>query len=233
MPEVSSAPIAINLALWINAARRGAVTQTDAINACETLTAETSAGVREEQLGESSLDCEALLSLGLSADMPVAVGLPIAGDPSGVPISATPKFEMKTGVVALDQTSLLVNSFEFGWTVVSCQHTVTHQDFNFAREEFTKSLASATEYLASADLVADDEATVRALNEFKLTHLPPSISKKHLDAMDLAAKVNIVAQRAITDSIVFASPSKDAMRIQVLQQLHRSCQRLLQASAIC
>ena len=232
MSEVSSAPVSINIALWINAARKGTVTQTDAINACETLVAETGAAVNLEPETEFNLDCKSVLRLGLAADVPVAVGLPVAGDPSGVPISSLPKFEMQSGVVALDQRSLLMNTLESGWMVVSCDHTVTHQDFNYAKEDFTKSLASATEYLASTDLVADDVATVKALSEFKLTHLPP-ISDKHLGAMELAAKVNIVAQRAITDSIVFASPSQDTVRIHVLQQLQRSCHRVLQASAVC
>ena len=232
MSEVSSAPVAINIALWINAARKGTVTQTDAINACETLVAETGAAVHLEPETEFNLDCKSVLRLGMASDVPVAVGLPVAGDPSGVPISSLPKFEMQSGVVALDQRSLLINTLESGWIVVSCDHTVTHQDFNFAKEDFTKSLASATEYLASTDLVADDVATVKALSEFKLTHLPP-ISDKHLVAMELAAKVNIVAQHAITDSIVFASPSQDTVRIHVLQQLQRSCHRVLQASAVC
>lgn len=232
MSEVSSAPVAINIALWINAARKGTVTQTDAINACETLVAETGAAVHLEPETEFNLDCKSVLRLGMAADVPVAVGLPVAGDPSGVPISSLPQFEMQSGVVALDQRSLLMNTIESGWIVVSCDHTVAHQDFNFAKEDFTKSLASATEYLASTDLVADDAATVKALSEFKLTHLPP-ISDKHLVAMELAAKVNIVAQHAITDSIVFASPSQDTVRIHVLQQLQRSCHRVLQASAVC
>ena len=94
MSEVSSAPVAINLALWINAARKGTVTQTDAINACETLVAETGAAVNLEPETEFNLDCKSVLRLGLAADVPVAVGLPVAGDPSGVPISSLPKFEM-------------------------------------------------------------------------------------------------------------------------------------------
>ena len=233
MPTALWAPPAVIIALWINSARKSAVTTTDAINALETIVAETNSAISlVAELG-TELSGGQVARLGLSAPDPVSVGLPIPGDPAGVPATILSQIEASAGVVALDREHLLVQHREIGWQIVATPHAIAHHDFNFAKTQLTSAIAEAANFLSQSDLVGDHSRISESLQKFRTMHLPPSLNQKHVESLELAARIHIVATGAIADSQAMASPSQDRMRIEVLRNLERDCLQLLQAGAIC
>ncbi|CAB4335918.1 unannotated protein [freshwater metagenome] len=233
MPTALWAPPAVIIALWINSARKSAVTTTDAINALETIVAETNSAISlVAELG-TELSGGQVARLGLSAPDPVSVGLPIPGDPAGVPATILSQIEASAGVVALDREHLLVQHREIGWQIIATPHAIVHQDLNFAKTQLTSAIALAANFLSQSDLVGDHSKISESLQKFRTLHLPPNLNQKHVESLELAARVHIVATGAIADSEAVASPSQDRMRVQVLRNLERDCLQLLQAGAIC
>ncbi len=233
MPNALWAPPAVIIALWINSARKNTVTTTDAINALETIISETNSTSGVDRDFGTELNGGQVTHIGLSADDPVSVGLPIPGDPAGVPATLLAQIETSAGVVALDRDHLLVQLREVGWQIIATPHAIVHMDFNFAKTQLTSAISEAATYLSQSDLVGDHSRISESLQKFRTMHLPPSLNQKHVESLELAARIHIVATGAIADSQAMASPSQDRMRIEVLRNLERDCLQLLQAGAIC
>jgi hypothetical protein len=222
-------PPAVVLGLWLNAARSGAVSPTDAANALESVT-------HQIDLTTNVVDSDVKIStwLGLvelvkSANEPVAVALPIDGDPAGVPAAVLSRILRESGVVAINSDLLLHQQSDGSWVLQTVHHKVIHYDLSQTRRNLTDHLALATKQLAASDLIGDESEILDALDSFRTLHLPPSLTKRSVDALELASRVMIIANGAAKSATALHSPSIDRQRVQVLQSLIVGSRAVLQS----
>ncbi len=222
-------PPAVVLGLWLNAARSGAVSPTDAANALESVT-------HQIDLATNVVDSDVKISnwLGLvelvnSANEPVAVALPIDGDPAGVPAAFLSQNLRESGVVAINSDLLLHQQCDGSWVLQTMRHKVIHYDLSQTRRNLTDHIALATEQLSASDLIGDESEILDALQSFRALHLPPNLTKRSVDALELASRVIIIASGAIKSTTALHSPSIDRQRVHVLQSLITESRAVLQS----
>ena len=225
-------PIAVLIALWLNAARTGSVSATDAANACETLIDQLGYELAIEPIAPATYPMHDLVSLAMTSNVPVTVALPVFGDPAGVPAHVLSQVETNYGLVAITKNILLARSTSGSWQVFETLHSIAFQDLNHARTQFYETLSQATQFLAAADLVGDSAAIEEELRNFKLLHLPPSLQSRNVEALETAARIRIVANMATQSTMAVASPSNDRKRIEILKTLDRQARELLQAVSL-
>ena len=140
--------------------------------------------------------------------------------------------ETECGLVAITKNILLARSKTGSWRIFETAHSIAFQDLNHARTQFYATLSHATQFLAAAELVGDSAAIEEELRNFKLLHLPPSLLPRNVEALEIAARIRIVANMAMQSTMAVASPSNDRKRIEILKTLDRQARELLQAVSL-
>ena len=221
-------PPAVLLGLWLNAAQIGSVSQTDAANALEAITEQVDVQIVNNSVGlESSwLD---LVRTAASAAEPVAVGLPVPGDPAGVPVGVLATISVDSGVVAINRTQVLCQDSNAEWILMNETNNVLHYNLNQTRRSLMEQISESANLLAASDLVGDETEILAALESFRTLHLPPSLTKRSVDALELASRVIIIASGAIKSATAVHSPSIDQQRLKVLQSLIKESRSVLQS----
>jgi len=221
-------PPAVLLGLWLNAAQIGSVSQTDAANALEAITEQVDVQIVNNSVGlESSwLD---LVRTAASAAEPVAVGLPVPGDPAGVPVGVLATISVDSGVVAINRTQVLCQDSNAEWILMNETNNVLHYDLSQTRRSLMEQISESANQLAASDLVGDETEILAALESFRTLHLPPSLTKRSVDALELASRVIIIASGAIKSATAVHSPSIDQQRLKVLQSLIKDSRSVLQS----
>ena len=221
-------PPAVLLGLWLNAAQIGSVSQTDAANALEAITEQVDVQIVNNSAGlESSwLD---LVRTAASAAKPVAVGLPVPGDPAGVPVGVLATISVDSGVVAINRTQVLCQDSNAEWILMNETNNVLHYDLSQTRRSLMEQISESANQLAASDLVGDETEILAALESFRTLHLPPSLTKRSVDALELASRVIIIASGAIKSATAVHSPSIDQQRLKVLQSLIKESRSVLQS----
>jgi hypothetical protein len=206
-------PPAVLLGLWLNAAQIGSVSQTDAANALEAITEQVDVQIVNNSVGlESSwLD---LVRTAASAAEPVAVGLPVPGDPAGVPVGVLATISVDSGVVAINRTQVLCQDSNAEWILMNETNNVLHYDLSQTRRSLMEQISESANQLAASDLVGDETEILAALESFRTLHIPPHVSKRSTEALELAARVNIIASCArIISNVTFTTkPDKAKCR---------------------
>lgn len=229
MSDAQAFPPAVLLGLWLNAVQTPSISVTDAANAIETITAQLSVGVDGEQSDSDDSSWLELVKMVAAAKTPVAVGLPIDGDPAGVPRSVLVVLTRHSGVVAINSNLVLFKNLDKRWVLSAVENTVMHYDLSQTRRSLTDQVAISAARLAASDLVGDEAEIRLALDEFRSLHLPPHLSKRSTDALESAAKILIVAQGAKLNSQAVHSPSMDRLRLQTLEELIERGRSVLQS----
>jgi hypothetical protein len=222
-------PPAVVLGLWLNAARSGAVSPTDAANALESVTHQIDLTTNVVDSDVKISTWLVLVELVKSANEPVAVALPIDGDPAGIPAPVLSLILRESGVVAINSDLLLHQQCDGSWVLQTVHHKVIHYDLSQTRRNLTDHLALAIKQLASSDLIGDESEILDALDSFRTLHLPPSLTKRSVDALELASRVIIIANGAVKSATALHSPSIDRQRVQVLQSLIMESRAVLQS----
>jgi hypothetical protein len=222
-------PPAVVLGLWLNAARSGAVSPTDAANAIESITQQI--GIAK---GGSNSDVETsswleLVRVAQKTNEPAVAALPVDGDQTGIPAGVLARIMRSSGVVAIGPSLLLCEQSDGFWILVSEPHKVFYYDLNQTRRSLTEEIATATDRLSASDLFGDESEILDALEAFHALHLPPHLSKRSKDALELAARVIIVADGAKASATALHSPSIDRQKVQVLQKLIAQSRAVLQS----
>jgi hypothetical protein len=106
---------------------------------------------------------------------------------------------------------------------------VLHYDLSQTRRSLTDQIAIAANRLTASELVGDETEVIDALDSFRALNLPPHLSKRSTDALELAARVMIIARGAIAGTSAVHSPSVDRLRIENLEQLILKCRMVLQS----
>jgi hypothetical protein len=160
---------------------------------------------------------------------PVAIALPVDGDPAGVPAKVLTRIVRASGVVAISADLILCQLSNESWVLLAEPHKVLHYDLNQSRRILVDQIAETTTLLATSDLVGDDSEIIDALRSFRALHLPPSLTKRSSDALELAARVNIIASGAIRSASALHSPSIDRQKVTILQKLITKSRAVLQS----
>ena len=222
-------PPAVVIGLWLNAAQSASVTKTDAANALETITGQIEVFEQNESTDSVTGSWLDLVSKVSQETIPVAVALPVEGDPSGIPGSLLAKADREFGVVAINRNLLLFKKLNANWVLASTEHTVMHYDLGQTRRSLNEQIATSSAQLAASNLVGDENEIKKYLEEFRSLHLPPNLSKRSTDALESAAKVLIVAKAAISSTTAVHSPSIDRLRLHNLEQLILKSRTVLQS----
>ena len=90
-------------------------------------------------------------------------------------------------------------------------------------------ISESTNQLAASDLVGDEIEILAALESLRTLHIPPHISKRSTEALELAARIIIIAQGAIANTSALHSPSTDRQRLQILENLVTVARTVLQS----
>jgi hypothetical protein len=229
MSEAPAFPTSVVLGLWLNAAQVGSISQTDATNALETITDRIH--IRHE-LNWPDTEKSTWLDLVrqvVSMPLPVAVALPVDGDPAGVPQQVLLTAKRDCGVVAINGDLLLFQNLDSEWVLARVENKVMHYDLNQTRRILTEQIAISTAQLAASDLVGDEAEIVESLDAFRSLHLPPHLSKRTTDSLETAAKILLVARGAVSKSIAMHSPSIDRLRLKHLEELIAKSRTVLQS----
>jgi hypothetical protein len=213
-------PPAVVLGLWLNAARTGAVSATDAANALETISG---------QINIKDSAWVDMVNVVKQTSEPVSVALPVDGDPAGIPVGALKGIVRESGVVAIDTDLLLGQSPESGWILIAEPNNVLHYDLSQTKRSLMDQIALAANQLSASELVGDETEVMDALNSFRALHLPPHLSKRSTDALEIAARVIIIARGAIESTNALHSPSIDRRRVEELQLLITHSRAVLQS----
>jgi hypothetical protein len=229
MPVMLSLPPAVVIGLWLNAAHSGSVSPTDATNAIETITDQVDLSVDDEPTGSGISSFLELVRKACSASTPVAVGLPVDGDPAGIPNNVLVKIERSSGVVAINRDLLLFQTSDGPWALADASNTVMHYDLSQTRRILLNQIEDSAHQLAVSDLVGDETEIAGTLDAFQTHHLPPHLSDRSIGALELAAKIVIVAGGAITNSTALHSPSIDRIRLENLELLICESRKVLQS----
>jgi hypothetical protein len=229
MPEMLSFPPAVVLGLWLNAAHSGSVSQTDAANAIETITDQVEIDKDDEWPISGISSLLELVRAVCSASTPVAVGLPVDGDPAGIPSQVLVKIQRSSGVIAINRDLLLFQTPDGPWTLAGVSNTVMHYDLNQTRRNLMSQITTSADLLAASDLVGDETEIIGTLDAFQTQHLPPHLSDRSIRALEMAAKIVIVASGAISNSAALHSPSVDRSRLENLELLICESRRVLQS----
>jgi hypothetical protein len=226
-PEYAFPP-AVLLGLWLNAAQTGSVSKTDAANALEAITEQV-----DVQIVNNSVELESswleLVRAVASAAEPVAVGLPVPGDPAGVPVGVLATISVDSGVVAINRTQVLCQDSNAEWILMNETNNVLHYDLSQTRRSLMEQISESANQLAASDLVGDETEILAALESFRTLHIPPHVSKRSTEALELAARVNIIASGAIRSASALHSPSIDRQRVIILQNLITESRAVLQS----
>ena len=232
MSEPFQFPPAVVLGAWFNAALTGAVTATDAANAIETITDQIQLQAQNPHKDPATTTWLELVRKIASSQTPVAVGLPIEGDPAGVPNSLLKEIHREAGVIAFSREKLLVQNADGSWELVDEMNTVLHHNLSQTNRALLEQVAVSTKLLSASDLIGDEKEVITALDQFRSLHLPPSLSKRSADALELAAKIKIIARGALLNTNAVHSPSMDRKRIEVLEELIAGCRNVLQSVVV-
>ena len=222
-------PPAVVVGLWLNAARSGAVSPTDAANAIESITQQIGIEIDGDVSGAKISSWLELVRVAQSVNQPAATALPADGDPAGIPAGALARIMRESGVVAIGSSLLLCQQSNQFWILLAEPHKVIHYDLNQTRRSLTEEIATATDQLSASDLFGDESEILDALEAFRALHLPPHLSKRSKDALELASRVIIVASGATASAIALHSPSIDRQKVQVLQKLIAQSRAVLQS----
>jgi len=225
MSEELAFPPSVVLGLWLNASLNDSVSRTDAANAIETITDQVNISGEFSDI-DSWLD---LVQMVATSTTPVAVGLPVDGDPAGVPTELLRTIQRESGVVAINRNLLLVLSRDGIWTLKPSPNTVLHHDLNQSRRILNEQVSISAGQLAASDLVGDDSQILEMLDEFRSLHLPPHLSTRSAEALESAARILIVARGAIESTAALHSPSVDKLRLQNLEELIVKSRAVLQS----
>jgi hypothetical protein len=229
MADAFTFPTSVVIGLWLNAAQAGSVTPTDCANAIETVTNQVDINNFGDEAESGSSSWLAIVNDVVSASSPVAVGLPVDGDPAGVPANVLVRISRESGVVSLNPNLLLCQSSGGTWALFDSVNKVMHYDLTQTRRSLTEHLESAAKQLATSDLVGDEAEIVKNLNEFKSFHLPPHLSKRSTDALELAARILIISRGAIVYTNALHSPSLDQLRVRTFEELILQSRTVLQS----
>jgi len=232
MADAFTFPTSVVIGLWLNAAQAGAVTPTDCANAIETVTDQVDINFVDHAAEFGSTSWLGVVNQAVLASSPVVAGLPVNGDPAGLPADVLARITWESGVVAIDPNLLLCHSSDGVWALFKSKHNVMPYDLTQTRRSLEEHLASAAKQLAASDLVGDEAQIVRNLNEFKSLHLPPHLSKRSTDALELAARILIISRGAIVNTNALHSPSLDRVRVQTFEQLILQSRTVLQSVVI-
>jgi hypothetical protein len=170
-----------------------------------------------------------LVRTAASAAEPVAVGLPVPGDPAGVPVGVLATISVDSGVVAINRTQVLCQDSNAEWILMNETNNVLHYDLSQTRRSLMEQISESANQLAASDLVGDETEILAALESFRTLHLPPSLTKRSVDALELASRVIIIASGAIKSATAVHSPSIDQQRLKVLQSLIKESRSVLQS----
>ena len=212
----------IGITIWLNAARAGTVTATDAANACETLT--NSIEIRTESTNSNWPN---LVAQAKSRTNPLIVVLPIPGDPCGVSLATTRTLDVESGVVAIGDTFLLGEDNEGSIRLVAQMHAVAQPDLNMLRSHLQHCVQIASEKLHAEGLAGERDQIDVELAQFEIEHLPPTMPSRTLKELHSVAKLAVVASHAIENSNALHSPSIDTLRIKLLTDVRRAAQKTM------
>ena len=229
MSDVLAFPAAVVIGLWLNAAQAGSALPIDCANAVETVADQVEIEDAIDSADSGISSWLELVSNVVSASSPVAIALPVDGDPAGVPVAVLSRIDRDAGVVSINSSLLLGKSSEGKWELFSTENKVIHHDLTQTRRSLSEHLACAAQQLAASDLVGNEAEVVKNLNEFKSFHLPPHLSKRSTDALELAARILIISRSAIVNTNALHSPSIDRMRIDTFEQLILQSRAVLQS----
>jgi hypothetical protein len=221
---IARSPIvpSICITAWFNAARKDGVTKTDAANACETL---ANCLTVSTDSGESSWPT--LIEQACNSAVPLTVVLPVPGDPCGASPTAIRSLASEFGVIALSDGVILGSDSAGSLQLLQQAHAIPQPDMNLLRGELQRVVQVAADQLSVADLVGDREAIDDQLTKFSLEHLPPTISHIAVDELQTAAKLILVAQHAVDNSLALHSPSVDDLRIKLLNEVRRAAEKVM------
>jgi len=222
-------PPAVVLALWLNAARTGAVSPTDAANALETITGQLNIQIEIQSSDFKDLTWLELIRVTEQTSQPISVALPVDGDPAGIPVGALRCIERESGVVAINAELLLCQNSNSTWILMPEPNNAMHYDLTQTRRSLADQISIAAIRLSASELVGDETEITNALDSFRALHLPPHLSKRSTDALELAARVMIIARGAIESTNALHSPSIDRQRVQELEQLILKSRIVLQS----
>lgn len=221
-------PPAMLLGLWLNAAHTRSVSPTDAANALEVITNQVDLSLFSKNGSQDASWLELVQNV-ISAEDPVAVGLPVTGDPAGVPADVLKKISADSGVVAINRNQILYQDSDGVWVLINETNNVIHYDLSQTRRNLLAQVSDAANELANSDLVGEETEVITALDSFQAMHIPPHLSKRSTDSIELAARIKIIAQGAIANTHAVHSPSTDRRRLQILENLIVVARSVLQS----
>jgi len=221
----SDQTLTLRLALWLNAWQHGDITVADAANACEAITDSLDLNWQGQRLPWLQFLAEQSAERKLCRTL-----FPSPGNPDGMPVTTLNLFATSPGVVAIGSNLLIGIDQNGGWLAVAQIIEIVPIDLNFARIAMLDALASAQKSLADLDLAGTRVTADATLKELDFGLVPPTTSRRTIDAVEQAYRIATIARIAKDDAIAIASRSANHEKVRILDHLEACAKQLLQAA---
>ena len=147
-----------------------------------------------------------------------------------MPIDDLRGFDTSVGLIAISNRVLIGKTADDTWKATDSQVTKPAIDINFARLQMLEALTTAQSALANLDLAGSRVTADATLDSLDFGLVPPTTSKRVLDAVEQGYRIATLARIAKDDAIAIASRSQNAMKAEILSDLERCARELLQAA---
>jgi hypothetical protein len=204
-------PRSIVICAWLNAWRLGQVSDSDAANALETLTAQLVAG---------QATWVTVLSQIPRSHEPFCPAVASPGDPNGLPDDSVDQ------AIALTRDLLLVHGNE--WALRSGEHGVIPEGAAHAGRHLAQMVTDSTQLLESLATVGSRETLESTLLQMGRDTFPPAMAPRNRDLLDRAARLWLIARAA-----QFSTPSsrsQEHVALSSLRDLERAARQALCAA---
>ena len=227
-------PAAIELAIWLNQVRNGSISTTDAVNAAETITQSLVIEPDADLGSTSASDWPALVELAKSFKVPCFALLPSPGHPYGLSAHVISRVDPNFGVCILGDEYLLAktNSQDPTWFLSDLTNTIPALDPKSARLVLQDLIDKSTVELTSMELTGNRELVEQELHQLRPIHLPPALSNRVRNDLELAERIWLIAQISMNEAQAPHSRSLDEQKLNRLRELRHAAINLMTASTL-
>lgn len=227
-------PAAIELAIWLNQVRNGSISTTDAVNAAETITQSLVIEPDENLVSTGASDWPAIVELAKSLKVPCFALLPSPGNPYGLSAHLVSRIDPNFGVCVLGEKFLLAksNSQDPTWFLTDLPNTIPALDPKSARLVLQDLIEKSSLELSSMELTGNREFVEQELHQQRPIHLPPALSNRVRNDLELAERIWLIAQMSMAEAQAPHSRSLDERKLNRLRELRTAAINLMTASTL-
>lgn len=223
---------AVELAIWLNQFRKGAISSTDATNAAETITNCLAIESLPENQGHLQMRWSEVIEKVAGSTSPCFAFIPSSGRTYGLTSQVIANLDLNSGVCVVDSNVAIGSSSkdQNKWILIVLENPLVPLDAKTARLELQELITRSAADFTSMQLAGQRESIDKELANLEVTFLPSSIDKKVMNDLELSGRVLLIAQRSLDAAKALDSRSLDEQKTIKLRGLQNAALDLIAAT---